>query len=168
MASAPATHEQLAAVGEARPVGRIELAQTDEVGHVGAGGSEGGGQQVRHRHHGRAGVEAVPVAFLAAGPTAGAIAALDDLDVPPSPGEVACRGQPAQAGTDHHHAARHRCRHATWVQSRRRRVRCRRLERAAIEGVDGLCHERLDLPFDGLRRASNVRAPSASSTPRRR
>ena len=74
--------------------------QLDVVGHLGAGGGEHVGEQVRHRQHGRPVVEPEPVALDDAGPAAGTVAALDDRDVVAVADEVGGGGEPAEPGAD--------------------------------------------------------------------
>ena len=105
-------------------VHRVDRAQLDVVGHVGAGGGEHVGEQPGHRQHGRAVVEPEPVALDDAGPAARAVAALDDRDVVAVADEVGGGGQPAEAGADDDDAAS-----ALSPRGRRRRRPARRARR---------------------------------------
>ncbi len=94
------THVQHRAVGVDGPVHRVDRAQLDVVGHLGAGGGEHGGEQIRHRQHGGPVVEPEPLALDEAGAAAGTIAALDDRHVVTVADEVSGRRETTEPRTD--------------------------------------------------------------------
>ena len=97
---APVADVEHGPVGVRGPVHRIDRAQRDVVGHVGAGGGEHVGQQARHRQHGRPVVEPEPGPLDHPGPAARAGVALEDEHVVAVADQVGGGGQPAEAGAD--------------------------------------------------------------------
>ena len=110
-------YPQLGAVGEAGTVGGVQPGEGEVVVHLGARGRERRSQQVGHGQDRRTGVEAEAVPLEPAGPAAGLVEPLDDLDVPPGAGQVARGGQTAEAGADDDRPPRHRARAVTHAAS---------------------------------------------------
>ncbi len=98
-----AMHVESAAVGERSAVCGVDGHQFQSGRAVFADGREGVVDDVRHRQHGRPGVQPVAADVDAADPAAGYRVALDDRDLASSTGEVQCGRQSRQPGADHHH-----------------------------------------------------------------
>ena len=100
-------HPQLAAVGEAGPVGGIEPGEPEVVVHPGAGGRERGLEDAGHGQHCRTGVEPEPAALEPPRPPAGHRQPFDDVHVPALAQQVAGGGQAPQPRPDDDGAATH-------------------------------------------------------------
>ena len=88
------------AVGERRPVHRVEWLDLHVAVDLGTGGRERRAQQLGHRDHRRSGVDVESGFGEHAGPPARRRFALQDRDVVAAADEVGGGRQPAQPGTD--------------------------------------------------------------------
>ena len=95
------THAQLGAVGERRPVHRVEWVERDVARHVGPGGGERVSQQVGHREHRRAAIDAKPLLDEHTCPPARHRFALEHGDLVTTPHEMGGSRQTAEPGADH-------------------------------------------------------------------
>ncbi|KDF01671.1 hypothetical protein Y900_022740 [Mycolicibacterium aromaticivorans JS19b1 = JCM 16368] len=87
-------HVQRAAIGEGGPVGGGDLHEVQMVGHRCTDGGERVLDDVRHRQHGRPGVDAVAGDVGLPHPTAGEPVTLDDGDRSPATGQLHSSRQP--------------------------------------------------------------------------
>ena len=128
--------------------------QGDEVVHVGAGGGEGGGQQVGHGQHRRPGVEREAVALLRPARPPGRSPRSTTSTSQPRPARWQAADSPPSPAPMTTARRRHRSRHAARLHSRRSASLRPVASAAPVERVDGL-----------RRRAPAISRSTASAAP---
>ena len=101
---APVTHVQRRAVFEAGAVHGVDGVQREEVVHVRADRREAVADELGHRQHRRAGVEAVAAHLERTGAPAGDRRAFEHQHVVPASAQMTRRAEAAEARADHHHS----------------------------------------------------------------
>ena len=97
----PVPQPDLAAVGVAGPVHRVDGMEPEVVVHVDARSRERVAEDAGHGEHARARVDAVAPLLHHAGPAARHVLPLQHQHVVAPPGQVAGGGEPTQPGPDH-------------------------------------------------------------------